>query len=211
MSLKSFIAAGAVLSMLIGCSAKKGADVAGFRKSSFDAATAKLVVLDGKPVSIAGVSFAAPAAWTDLGPSGMRTASYTFGPVRGESDSATLTVFYFGASSGGGVMDNIERWIGQMSLPGGKDPHTATVQQEIIVDGMTAHVVELPGTYNASSSAMMGGQTTPKQDYRMTAVVLEAPEGNVFFKLTGPIKTAQKMTESFEALLLGVKKSHGTM
>jgi hypothetical protein len=201
-----------ILSGLVsGCGSQNGAGSSGFKRSTFDPGAAKLVVLGGNPVSAAGVTFVPPTAWTDLGPSGMRTATYIFGPLYGDKDSATLTVSYFGATSGGGVTDNIERWIKQMVLPDGKDPRTAAIQQEISVAGMTAHVVELAGTYNASVGSMMSGQMVAKPDYRMTAVVLEAPEGNLFFKLTGPLKTAQKMAEGFEALLLNVKKAQGTM
>ncbi|MBI5267294.1 MAG: hypothetical protein HY851_08690, partial [candidate division Zixibacteria bacterium] len=109
-----------------------------------------------------------------------------------------------------GVNDNIERWIKQMALPDGKDAHTAAIRQEISVAGMTAHVLEVAGIYHAPVGSMMSGQTIDKENYRMTAVVLEAPQGNIFFKLTGPLKTAQKMAEGFEALLLNVTKDQET-
>lgn len=210
MIIKSWFACICLSALALGCGSRQNGGVAGFKKLTFDPGGAKLVVLEGKPVSVAGVTFTSPSAWTDLGPGGMRAVTYVFGPIEGDKDSATLTVSYFGATSGGGINDNVERWIKQMALPDGKDAHTAAIQQEISVTGMTAHVLELAGTYHAPVGSMMSGESVDKENYRMTAVVLEAPQGNVFFKLTGPLKTAQKMAEGFEALLLNVKKDQAT-
>ena len=196
------------LAALTGCSPKSN-QAGGFAKTSFDPAVAGNVEQNGKPTTVADITFVAPSSWTDLGQSGMRAANFAFAPIEGEKDSATLAVFFFGQNSGGGVMDNIERWIGQMKTADGKDPHASAIQQELTIAGMAAHVVELAGTYAAGG--MMGSPASPKENYRMTAVVLEGPGGNVFFKLTGPIKTAQKMSETFATVLLNVKKSEAAM
>jgi hypothetical protein len=163
------------------------------------------IKLDGRPTSLAGVTFTPPSAWKDLGPSGLRQADYTFGPIEGESDSATLSVFHFGQGKGGDVQANIERWISQMSLPDGSDPHRAAGQSQFSVDGMPVHWVQISGTY--ASGGMMGGPVVPKANYVMAAAVLEAPQGNLFFKLTGPQKTAAVMIEGFKATIMAVKKT----
>ncbi|MCX6828846.1 MAG: hypothetical protein NT002_06135 [candidate division Zixibacteria bacterium] len=165
------------------------------------------VKLDGRPVTVAGVTFRPPSAWKDLGPGGMRQANYTLGPLEGEKDSATMAVFYFGATQGGSVNENIERWISQISLPDGGDSHKAVVQNDFNVDGMPVHLVELAGTYQASARGMMGGATESKENYRMAAVVLETPEGNLFFKLTGPDYTARTMIGQFRAMLKEIKRA----
>jgi hypothetical protein len=172
-----------------------------------DLGDASAVKLDGRPVTIAGVTFQPPSKWKDLGPGGMRQANYTLGPLEGEEDSATMAVFYFGATQGGKVNENIERWINQMSLPDGSDPHKAVVRNDFIIDGMPAHLVELAGTYHSSPRGMMGGETVPKENYRLAAVVLETPEGSLFFKLTGPDHTARTMIEQFKALLKEIKRT----
>lgn len=197
----------AALATMTGCS-QKSDQSAGFVKTTFDPSATAAVTLDGKPVSIAGITFAPPTTWTDLGPSNMRVATYAYGPIEGEKDSATMAVSFFGQNSGGGIDDNIRRWISQMK-PSSGPSHELVVQDTITVDSMTVHIVELPGTF--MSGGMMGSPAVPKDNYRMTGVVLEAPEGNVFFKLTGPVKTAQKMAVEFAALLLKVKKSEVTM
>jgi hypothetical protein len=165
------------------------------------------VKLDGRPMTVAGVTFCPPSAWKDLGPGGMRQANYTLGPLEGEKDSATMAVFYFGVTQGGSVNENIERWISQMSLPDGGDPHKAVARNDFTVDGMPAHLVELAGTFQASARGMMGGATESKENYRMAAAVLETPEGNLFFKLTGPNHTARTMIGQFRAMLKEIKRA----
>lgn len=190
---------------LIGCSSKNAASNGSFAKTSFDQSATAGVTLDGTPMMAPGIMFTPPKSWTDQGASSMRITTYAFGPVEGDKDSAILAVSFFGKDGGGSIKDNILRWIHQMKLADNVNPETIAVQIEITVDSMTAHIVELEGTY--SSGGMMGTPAVPKDGYRLTGAILETPEGNVFFKLTGPSKTAQKMATDFAAMLLSVKRT----
>lgn len=163
--------------------------------------------LSGNTVALAGITFTPAKEWTDLGPSMMRKASYTFGPVENDADSATLTVFYFGPDQGGSIESNLARWINQMSLADGSDPATVAVFDKTSADGMNVHLVNVEGIYNASVGRMMGGETVAKDGYIMLGAVVEGPEGNVFFKLTGPKTSAEQMAEGFMAMLNEIKKS----
>lgn len=154
--------------------------------------------------TIAGVSFTPPTAWEDLGPSGMRQAQYEHPPVGEDTEPAAVNVFYFGPQSGGGVQANLDRWVGQMTLPGGGDPAAAAERSEFTVHGMTAHVVELDGTYQAGG--MGGGDAGPRPGHRLVGVVLEGPQGSLFFKLTGPEQTARVMEEGLLAMVRGARK-----
>ncbi len=92
------------------------------------------------------------------------------------------------------------------------DSAKTIVREQSTVNGMAVHTVQVPGTYNASMGGpMMGGKTTPKEGYLMSAVVLEAPKGNVFFKLTGPKQTAAEMNTAFLAMLAGIKMADDSM
>jgi len=162
--------------------------------------------LNGKPVEIAGIRFTPASQWTDFGPSGMRQASYAYGPLEGDKDSATVAVFYFGKDQGGTIEANLERWIKQFTLPGGGDPHTATIQHTLTVDEMNVHVLTLMGTYHASMGGPMSGNQEAKDNYRMAAMVVEAPGGNVFFKLTGPDYTAKIMIEAYVSMIRAIKR-----
>lgn len=201
----------AMMILMVGCGTKNEeaakSDTADTNSGQtvFLAADISGVSLGGASVTVAGVTFTPPSDWQDIGASGMRKADYSFGPVDGDSDSASVAVFYFGAGGGGTVAENIERWIGQMSLPGGGDAATVAVKEEFMAGGMKAHVVEVVGTYSVSMGGPMSGKKVPKENYRMAGVVLEGPQGNLFFKLTGPEKTASQMITGFAAMIKAAK------
>jgi hypothetical protein len=44
------------------------------------------------------------------------------------------------------------------------------------------------------------------QNYRLLGAIVEAPEGNVFFKFTGPAKTVAANQPKFDALLNSVNR-----
>jgi hypothetical protein len=196
------------ISLLMGsCGSKQGAGSKSGSAADDAGWTVSDIKLDGEAVTVAGVTFRPPSTWKKLGPSGMRQADYQLGPVGKDTDSSTMAVYFFGQKMGGGVKDNIERWIGQMAEPDGGDPHKLAVSKDLSVDSLPVHYVELPGIYSASVGGMMSGQTVAKPGYRMAAVVVEGPGGNLFFKLTGPEATAQEMLKGFRALILGIKRS----
>jgi len=144
----------------------------------------------GGEVTLAGITVTVPDSWQDLGPSGMRQAQFQLPPDEGDTEPAEVNVFYFGPASGGGVEANLQRWIGQMTVAEGAEP----VRRTFTADGMSGHVVSVDGAYNAGGMRPMGGgDSTPKPGYRLVGVVLEGPEGSLFFKLTGPAATARAM------------------
>ncbi|NOY88811.1 MAG: hypothetical protein GXO93_05405 [FCB group bacterium] len=198
-----------IIVSLVACSSNKKNSQPTAKNSSATQAESSGIPFDlnGKPVSIAGITFTPASQWKDLGPSGMRKANYTFGPLKNDADSATLAVFYFGKTGGGSIKANLERWIGQMSSPDTSASQKNVTQSEITVDGMKVHILKVTGTYNAFTGGMMTGKTVPKENYLMDGVVLEAPEGNLFFKLTGPEYTANVMSEAFMAMIKAIKKN----
>jgi hypothetical protein len=48
--------------------------------------------------------------------------------------------------------------------------------------------------------------TGKKTGYRLLGAIVEAPEGNVFFKLTGPAATVGAAQADFDALVGSMKK-----
>ncbi len=206
---KGFVVAVAAASLLLAaCSSNKKAESA---KATTTTQAANDINpadydLNGTPVTLAGITFTPPTNWTDLGPSGMRKADYYLSPVNGETDSATVTVFYFGPTGGGTIDANIDRWIGQMAVPNG-DAKQAANEYTMTVDSMPVHVMSVDGTFNASMGGPMSGQTEAKPNYEMVGVVVEAPQGNVFFKLTGPTATAKQMANEFLAMVKSIKKA----
>ncbi len=152
---------------------------------------------------LAGVTFESPGHWQDIGPEGMRKAQYRLAPVKGDAAAAEVNVFYFGPQSGGGVEANLQRWIGQMTLPDGGDPSAAAQRSTFTAGGMPCHMVSLDGSYKSGGGRPMGGGGEIMPGYRLVGVVIEGPQGSLFFKLTGPAATARQM----EVDLLAMVKS----
>ncbi len=144
-------------------------------------------------VRLAGIVFTPPSHWGDLGNSGMRQAQYRLDPVAGDKAKGEVNVFYFGPSSGGGVEANLNRWVGQMLMPDGSDPAAGAERSTFTANGMKGHIVSLNGSYKSGGGRPMGGETTIMEGYRLVGVVLEGPQGSLFFKLTGPLATAEAM------------------
>ena len=162
----------------------------------------------GRVATLAGVIFAPPADWTDLGSNGMRQAQYRLDPVAGDGEAAEVNVFYFGPQSGGGTEANLQRWLGQMSLPDGGDVATAASRASLEADGMPVQVISVNGSYKAGSMRPMGGDTAePMPGYRLVGVVLEGPQGSLFFKLTGPVATAEAMETGLLTMIRGARKT----
>lgn len=162
--------------------------------------------LSGKPVTIAGITFTPAIQWKDLGPKDMRKASYSYGPLESDKEPANLNVYYFGEKEGGSIEANFERWINQMSMPDGSDVSKAAIRYSKDVNGLTAHVLTLYGTFNEPVGGPMSQVTTPRENYRLIGVIVEAPQGNVFFKLTGPDYTSKIMVEAFITMINQTKK-----
>lgn len=181
-----------------------GADAPKTTPSADGASTQPGGQIEGQ--TVAGITFTAPAGWQDVGASGMRQAQFRLPPVQGEPEAAEVNVFYFGPTSGGGVQANLDRWIGQMELPEGADPAIAIERGTFTADGMNGHVVSLDGTY-MKSARPMGGEKTPHPGYRLVGVVLEGPQGSLFFKLTGPEQTARAMEGDLLAMVKAATKA----
>jgi len=193
---------------LAGCS-KKDADASkdsGARMLSVKPSSSTPVELTGKPLPVGGIVFVPPSSWKDLGGNAMRACTYAFSGVEGDSDSATVAVSFFGTGQGGPIDMNIKRWISQMALPGGGDPSSVAETSTLTVDGMTVHYISVAGTYNASMGGPMSGNTTPHDNYRLIGYIMESPQGSVFFKLVGPMKTATTMGEALTAAIGNIKK-----
>jgi len=188
------------------CGKEEKAEQPASSKSVFESKIEN-VSLDGTEVILAGVIFAPPAAWTDHGPSGMRKAEYSFGPVDQDIEAASVTVFYFGLQQGGTAADNIDRWESQMKTTDGSSVSWASLKSEFTVDGMKVSTVEVSGTYMASMGGPMSADKVDKENYRLLAAVVQGSQGNLFFKLTGPDKSAAAMTEGFVAMIRALRKA----
>jgi hypothetical protein len=150
------------------------------------------------PAFAGGIQWTVPARWSPGAGSAMRVATYAVPAARG-AEAGECAVFFFGTGQGGGVDDNVARWAKQFE--GAPAPKKATMT----VAGLRVTRAEVSGAYLAPGGPMMQS-TGKKAGYRLLGAIVEAPEGNVFFKLTGPDATIGAAQAEFDALVGSVRK-----
>lgn len=151
----------------------------------------------GQGAAAGSISWTAPARWEAKPPSGMRAATYIIPAAKGDSEGAECAVF---ERLGGGVQANITRWVGQFEKTDG-----APKQKSETINGLPVTTVEVNGTFKGGGQ-MMGQPSVSKTGYRLLGAIVEGPEGDIFFKLTGPAKTVAAAQDEFHAMLKSLKK-----
>jgi hypothetical protein len=133
--------------------------------------------------------FKAPDGWVkEQITSSLRVAQYKLPKAEGDPEDALLVVYYFGATQGGAVQANIDRWISQMQQPDGSASKDRAKTETSSVNGLKVTSVDVSGTYTAEMAPGSGSMHNDKE-YRMRAAVIETPKGHYFLKLVGPAKT----------------------
>jgi len=150
---------------------------------------------------LATLKFDAPPDWVSKAPSSsMRVAEWSLPKTAGDAEDAILTLYFFGASQGGNVQANLDRWIGQMAQPDGRQSKDVAKTSSLTSHGLKVTFVDVTGTYVAE---LTPGSTEHfnKPGFRQCAAVVETPGGPYFVKLTGPEKTVAKWQDSYTAFL----------
>jgi hypothetical protein len=127
----------------------------------------------------------------------MRAATYLIPAAGGDSEGAECAVF---KDIGGGVDANIKRWIGQFEQPDGSSSESKAKRNKETINGFQVTTVDLIGAF-----AGMGQPAAKKANYRLLGAIVETPQGEVFFKLTGPVKTMAAAQSEFQSLLKSLK------
>ena len=133
--------------------------------------------------------YKAPDGWVkEQTTSSMRVAQYKLPKTEGDPEDALRVLYFFGATQGGAVQANIDRWISQMQQPDGSASKEKAKTESSTVNGLKITSVDVSGTYTAEMAPGTPGQRNDA-NYRMRAAVIETPKGNYFLKLVGPAKT----------------------
>ena len=152
----------------------------------------------------AGVSWTVPPRWEVQPPRMMRVATYLVPAAGGDEEPGECAVFFFGQGQGGSVDLNLQRWRDQFETESGGPPSPA--ERKSTINDLAVTTVSLAGTYLASMGPMFQSGAVKKPGYRMLGAIVEAPEGNVFLKLTGPEKTVLGAESEFQAILNSLRK-----
>lgn len=146
------------------------------------------------------LKFRVPAGWVEEErTSNMRVAQYRLPKAPGDTEDASLVLYYFGPGQGGSTTANIDRWISQMKQTDGSAAKGAK-DEHLVANGLKVTSVDVSGTYVAET-APGSGTFHNKPDYRLRAAVIETPNGSYFVKLVGPEKTVTQWNDSFVSYL----------
>ena len=145
-----------------------------------------------------GMTWTTPKGWTELPARSMRFATYGVPAVAGDAEAGECAVFHFGVGQGGGVDDNLDRWVGQFE--NAHDVSRAKAEHK----GFKLSRVQVKGSYLAPSGPMMESSST-KAGFMLLGAIVEGPNGSVFFKFTGPEKTVTAAEPAFAAMLSSLK------
>ena len=108
---------------------------------------------------------------------------------------AEVVFYHFGPGSAGGAQANIERWFRQFEEPREK---INAKTEDITVGKHKVTYVSAEGTYK---SGMPGGPQTPMPNYALIGAIIEADEGSVFVKMTGPKELTKSATADFKKMV----------
>ena len=143
----------------------------------------------GETFVVMGLKAKAPEGWLRQKPANrMRKAQFKLPHAENDTFDGELTVI----PAFGGMDANVQRWKQQFK----EAPEPLMTTRKVA--GMDVAIVQLDGTYMYKARPMdpnEAGQARP--DYRVLAAVVQAPEGQVFFKSFGPRATMEKWQEAF--------------
>jgi hypothetical protein len=147
----------------------------------------------------AGLRWTLPAHWKSEAQRPMRLATYSIPHAAADAENGECGVYYFGPGQGGSVQANLDRWIGQFSQADGKSSKSAAKVDSRSVHGLKITIVDVSGAYIGGGP--MGQPGKPLTGYRLLGAIVEGPQGSVFFKFTGPVKTVAQNQNAFSQML----------
>jgi len=155
-----------------------------------------------REVKLSALRLNVPDSWkTAASASSMRLATFQIPSETKEADEAELAIYHF-RGGGGGINDNLTRWIGQFDSDGREVRLTRGKAR-----GQDYYVVEVSGTYQEPVGPPVLQQTKPAPGSRMLAMILILEEGVYFLKMTGDDKTVAKQADALRKAFGGSQES----
>jgi hypothetical protein len=143
--------------------------------------------------TVTGVTFTKPDSWKKVAPSSsMRKAQLEIGQG---ADQANVVFFHFGPGGAGGVDANVNRWLGQFKES--KEKLNSKTESKKVGDS-TLTFVRAEGTFMDGAPF---GPKSPKAGYMLFAAIIEAGQGPIFVKMTGPKKTVSAAAKDMRKMV----------
>ncbi len=134
-----------------------------------------------------------PEGWTSLGPAGMRVGNFSIkGSAGGAAELAVIPL----PGSGGGDLDLVNLWRGQLQLPPIPESELSAHTDETTLAGQPVKIFSIVGT-NATDAAAGGNQ--------ILVVALRREGFTWFFKLSGDALTVDANRDGLKSFLGNVE------
>src|SRR5918992_4255369 len=103
----------------------------------------------------ATLRYKVPAGWfEEQRSSSMRVAQYKLPRAEGDTEDASLVLYYFGKGQGGTAAANVERWASQMQQADGSK--AKITEESFTANGLKITTVDGAGTYVAETTPGSG-------------------------------------------------------
>ena len=138
----------------------------------------------GRLFPVGNLNFTIPAKWKiEMVESTARGGQWHVPPLHADAEGGEVVAFYFGAGIGGTAKENIEAWIGTMFNAEG-NPAAAEIKHRA-TNGFKITQAVIFGTYNQIVT-LPGIPPQPRSNYGLVGAVIENPQGNIYWRFTGP-------------------------
>ncbi len=174
----------------------QGAD----RSSSHD----EDVSLYGPVFKVGSVKFTVPFKWVSVPPDNEnRAAQWKVPPAKGQTGaSGDVVVFFFGPNVGGNAKENIDGWVGSVTMPDGQPatPKTTNLSE----NGYKISQVAVYGTYS-QGVPVPGLPPLLKTNYGLLGAIIETSHGTIYWRFTGPEPLVKANAALFNKILASIK------
>jgi len=142
------------------------------------------VSLSGPSFPVGDLKFTIPSKW-QIEPveSPARGGQWRVPPLHDGGEGGEVVAFYFGPGIGGSAEENIGAWIGTMFNAEGHPAAAERKHHE--TGGHKISQVVIFGTYNQVVS-LPGVPPEHRPNYGLLGAVIENPQGNIYWRFTGP-------------------------
>src|ERR1044071_4187183 len=141
--------------------------------------------MPGGLASAAETAVTTPPNWEAQPLSQMRQASYL---VKGENGAVADVSFVSLGSAAGNVLENVNRWLGQLGQPSITEEKLGEMAQRLHTSLGDMTVVDLAGLPNNAD---------PARDGRIIAAMMTTPDATLFFKMRGNAELSEAQKGEF--------------
>lgn len=147
-----------------------------------------------REVKVQDITLTVPETWKQKPPANkLRLAQFDVPAPEGVNEETELVVYSFGGA-GGGLKQNLPRWIGEFQSQGRRLEVTSGTSPQgdyVIADIQGTHI-----------GPVFRRREKPLKDARLLSVILEVKgKGNYFLKMSGPKKTVDAAADDLRTAI----------